>query len=211
MSNHAWPDGRKSIFDMEGGGSASSTYCSLDYLKFWFDEDRIAQAFKRAGDCIVNSLEAGDSYGHPDELFMPVAYMYRHALEVKLKHFIRLASDQNLTGIYKSKILESHGLKKLWKQTRHVLIKIWPKEDKTPLNNIEAFVNDFIKIDGSGQDLRYSHKAGDTGNKTNKNYPSGVDLKELKDTFAGVFNLLGGCVDMLTDEKARREVGKDIK
>ncbi len=208
MSNHAWPDERKSVFDMEGEGSASPTYCSLDYLKLWFDEDRIAQAFRRAGDCIVNSLEAGDSYGHPDELFMPVAYMYRHALEVKLKHLIRLASDQNLTGKYNAEILKSHGLKKLWKQTKHVLIKIWPKEDKTPLNNVETLVNDFVKIDGSGQDLRYSHKSIDINSKTNENYPSGVDLKELKEALAGVFNVLGGCVDMLTDEKARLQEGR---
>ncbi len=181
MSNHAWPDERKSVFDMEGEGSASPTYCSLDYLKLWFDEDRIAQTFRRAGDCIVNSLEAGDSYGHPDELFMPVAYMYRHALEVKLKHLIRLAPDQNLTGAYDPKILGSHRLEKLWEETRHVLVGIWPEEDEAPLDNIETLINDFVKIDGSGQHLRYSHKNRDVNSKTNENYPSGVDLKELKE------------------------------
>ena len=186
-----WPDVRRSIFNMEGSVADSSTKCFIDHMGLSvFGESYIADQYKRAADQLVEKQkEGGDPY-HPDGLFMPIGYLYRHAIELKLKGLLgtiiqcNLAEDEN-------DALGGHGLIKLWDAIKPALVDQWPKADRKPLNNAEALIRDFHKIDKSGQSLRYSSTKN--WNNVKNGFPKVVRLEMLQEAVSEMYSLLEGC------------------
>lgn len=196
MIDHHWPDEPWSLFSAWSPDRSSPTWCSLQWLRgnTYLDAGVLAEQFKRAGDEIINHLKCKPSLLHPDALFMPIAYLYRHALELKLKDLVGLACDAGL--IERSnrveEALEKHHLRRLWNPVRRAIVARWPNEpDVHVIDNTEALIRDFDRIDESGQNLRYTHDLN--GQPTSVNYPEGVDLEAFKEAFSGVFHLLDGC------------------
>jgi len=135
-----WPDVRRSIFDMEGTAADSSTKCFIDHMGlFEFDESYLANQYKRAADQLVDMQKKGGDLFHPDGLFMPIGYLYRHAIELKLKGLLgkiiqcELAEEEN-------EAIGGHNLIKLWDAIKLALVEQWPKADRKPLNNAEALM-----------------------------------------------------------------------
>ncbi len=87
--------------------------------------------------------------------------------------------------------LRGHGLIKLWDAIKPALVDQWPKADRKPLNNAEALIRDFHKIDKSGQSLRYSSTKN--GNSVKKGFPKVVWLEMLQEAVSEMYNLLNGC------------------
>lgn len=178
---------------MPGDGFGSPTWCSLEWIDDErFNSDRMAGEFKRAADKIVLILLTDDDPYHRDGIFMPVAYLYRHSLELKLKYLLELAVSCNLIQPENANaVIIGHDLVRLWDLSKYSIQKHWPNSDKTVLNNTEALIRDFHKMDKSGQGLRYSHDIH--GNKTISQYPRTIDLKLCQQSFDGIYNLLDGC------------------
>ncbi len=153
----------------------------------------MADSFKESADKIINELELTENYKHPDMYFIPIAYLYRHALELKLKQLINMSLKLEL--IYKSeKVLEAlknHSLAPLWHQVKLSLKKRWPTSPGDDLRAVERVILDFHSIDRSGQSLRYTKKTN--GESTLLSLPKAVDLRMLKDVFGRSYNLLDGC------------------
>jgi hypothetical protein len=150
-------------------------------------------AFKEAGDKIVKEIRRDDDGMPADIYFMPVAYLYRHSLELKLKEIIRLGCDLELLKSEDklSSVLKAHELHPLWNYARKIIERHWPNSEKNDLNAAGRIIQEFHKIDKSGQNLRYSKKR--TGNYTLKDMPESVELTHLQDVFEAAFNLLDGC------------------
>ncbi|MCI5144010.1 MAG: hypothetical protein D3923_00445 [Candidatus Electrothrix sp. AR3] len=90
MIDLPWPNRRKSLFEMEGEGSSPTT-CFIQHigmfsLNDYSELDYISQQYKRSADIIIKN---GFS-SHADGLFLPIGYLYRHAIELKLKSFINV-------------------------------------------------------------------------------------------------------------------------
>ncbi|MBU0468991.1 MAG: hypothetical protein KJ736_08025 [Candidatus Omnitrophica bacterium] len=187
----SWPDVRRSIFDMAGLASDSSTKCFIDHMGMSsFGYDYLADQYKRAADMIVASKTGGSDSRHPDGLFMPVSYLYRHALELKLKGLLDIIMQCNLHHGDDSD-LSGHNLMDIWKKIKTILINQWPTADKKSLNNVEALLCDFHRIDKSGQALRYHvHKSGA---EVKKKFPKIVRLELLSEAFNEMYHLLDGC------------------
>ncbi|MFH1719187.1 MAG: hypothetical protein ABIF19_17665 [Planctomycetota bacterium] len=186
-----WPDVRRSIFSMEGPAADSSTKCFIDHMGlFEFGASYIADQYKRAADQLVEMQKKGGDPYHPDGLFMPIGYLYRHAIELKLKGLLGkiiqcdLAKDEN-------DALGGHGLIKLWDAIKPALVDQWPKADRKPLNNAEALIRDFHRIDKSGQSLRYSSTKN--GSNVKNGFPKVVRLEMLQEAVSEMYNLLDGC------------------
>lgn len=191
----AWPDDRKSIFMLPTSNPHSPTWCSIDWLSSLngIDECFLSSNFKKAADHVIEHLKTGRAFGHPDGLFMPIAYLYRHSLELQLKYLVRLGLAACLIedSVQVQRDLGRHDLYKLWCHARASLEERWPDGDKDIINNTQALINDFQRIDKSGQNLRYTR---DSQNRsTASKFPDSIELVEFQSVFEGVHNLLDGC------------------
>ncbi len=192
-SDLKWPKKGDHPFPQALADPHSSTWCSLHWLaNAELAGTYLAQAFKESADRIVTSIAEENSRMPADKFFMPVAYLYRHSLELKMKEIIHLGRElYNLDEDELEEQLRSHKLSKLWMTTRQVLLERWPEASKTELNATERIIIEFHRIDKSGQSLRYHRDLG--GKPTAGRLPRGAKLDHLKDVCEGVFNFLDGC------------------
>ena len=77
------------------------------------DEGYVGSQFKRSADQLVQSQIDGGDILHPDGLFMPITYLYRHCIELKLKALLRTIGECDLSE-YDESLLTRHDLIKLW-------------------------------------------------------------------------------------------------
>jgi len=188
---YRWPKKGDDPFLAKSADPNSPTWASLQWLvSMRVDDTLLADAFKEAGDKVVEELSRGKEGEHPDMYFLPIAYLYRHALQLKMKRIIRLGIklylvelDENLEAS-----LEKHKLHQLWNFTREVIEGYWPKSAKEDLNAAGKIVQEFHKIDKSGQRLRYTKDKD--GKSTLAVLPESVQLTHLRDVFEAVFNYL---------------------
>ena len=180
-----WPNVRKSLFDMEGDKFDSPTKCFIDHMGLsHFGHDYLSGQYKRAADQLVDFQKDGGDIYQPDGLFMPIVYLYRHAIELKLKGLLiiiiqcEMATDpENYLG--------KHNIMKLWEILKKAIIDEWPESDKSPINNTESLLNDFQRTDKTGQYLRYSHSK--EGQDVRAKFPKVVRLEVLQDACNEIF------------------------
>lgn len=187
-----WPNVRRSIYNMAGPSVDSSTKCFVNHTgSLSFRANYIGDQYKRAADLIIEAKVNGLDPFHPDGLFMPVGFLYRHSLELKLKSILTKIVQCNLLKNNKGKCFHGHNILNLWHQIRPVIINRWPNADQTPLDNVESLLNELNEIDKSGQNFRYSETT--LGQDTSKKFPQIIRLDILKDAFDEIYNLLDGC------------------
>ncbi len=190
-----WPSIRRSLFEMSGEKSDSNTKCFIGHAGLGgFDHEYLSGQFKRAADLMIAAkMNDFDPY-HPDGLFFPVGYLYRHSLELKLKGLLdKIIMLELVTANEEVMYLfEKHNVVKIWDAIKPSLIKQWPKADRNPWNNTEALIRDFHKIDKTGQGLRYATVKGESRD-ARKDMPDIVRLDMLRDGYEEIFNLLDGC------------------
>lgn len=197
-----WPKKGDNPFSGKNGDYRSPTWCLFPWPpNLDLDDTYYANAFKKAGDKIISELERGESIEHADPMFIPVAYLYRHCLELKMKAVIKKGLKLNILPGDEEKIKASligHNLHKIWNQFKLIVMAYWPGADTTDLNAAESIVLRFHAIDASGQSLRYAESTD--GSNSAEKMPESIELTALRDTFDGVFNLLDGC-DMESDHR----------
>lgn len=195
-----WPKKGDDPILIKSTDPKSPTWACLDFLTIFNPDDSLlALAFKESADKIINELSRGEDPQHPDMFFIPIAYLYRHSLELQMKQIIRLGLRLNLIeedeDIFSA--LEKHGLYQLWNHVKKVIIKYWPDGPKEDINAAESIIQKIHNIDKSGQSLRYSEDK--SGRKTLKQLPDSVDLIHFKNVLEAIFNFLDGCEAGLDD------------
>lgn len=189
-----WPKKGDNPFRVNGADHRSSTWASLAWLaKVGFDDSTLSDAFKTVADKAVAELRCGDDIQHPDALFLPVAYLYRHSIELKLKELIRMGLQLELEELTEKteECLSGHNLHKLWTIVRRFLKAYWPDGSEGDLNAAEGIVLAFHKIDRSGQHLRYSRDS--QGNQVLSSLPKSADLVHVQDVFESLHTMLDSC------------------
>lgn len=182
----------------------SPTWCSLEWLRMMnIDDSLYASAFKKAADLIIDGLQnKEDDPTHPDMLFMPITYLYRHCLELKMKHIISVGQRlDRFDTSEQDKVIEimgTHNLHRIWSLARKVITETWSGEPQDELDAVESVIQEFNAVDKSGQNLRYSKNKN--GEKTSEDFPSSVQLAHMKTIVDSVYRLLDGCVAELLEE-----------
>lgn len=137
--------------------------------------------FKRAADMIVDA--ALNDCMTSDALFFPVAYLYRHHLEMMLKNLVRLGSRLDVIEVSDG-ILGQHDLHKLWSAVRRLIEVVSPDSSRDDIVAVERVLLDFHRNDRKGDAFRYAHSKSGTPNL--QNAPKHVDLVNLKETVGAV-------------------------
>ena len=143
--------------------------------------------FQRAADMIVDAAQSDDL--NPDDLFFPVAYLYRHHLELMLKGLVRLGVRVGALDGCK-KILGKHDLPMLWNKAKQLIKKMWPDLPDDDLRAVEQRILEFHKLDPTSQAFRYARDK--EGNPHLQHGPERVDLLNLKTTVEAVSTFLDG-------------------
>jgi hypothetical protein len=158
-----------------------------------YRENTIANGFKEAADAVI--AHASENPRHPDQFLFPVGFLYRHALEVKLKRICRMAATlHNVTP--PSGLLHQHGLAQLWRFAKPLIVQTWPKarpEDVAELDFAERVIDEFDQIDSNAQAFRYVTDRKGKENLTA--FPDQVTLEHIQQTISTVYELLDG-IDM---------------
>lgn len=145
-----------------------------------------AAGFQRAADMIVDAAQSDDL--NPDDLFFPVAYLYRHHLELMLKELVRLGTRLGAMETCDD-ILGKHNLHKLWDRAKHLIKQVWPDSPDGELKAVEQVILELHKHDPSGQAFRYARDKN--GAQHLQDAPKFVDLANLKATIDAVSRFLG--------------------
>lgn len=141
--------------------------------------------FRSAADAVIeNARQQGN---HPDLLFIPVAYLYRHFLELMLKDLVRISMKGNMIVVPDGR-LSQHDIEKLWQSARKAIEVMWPASPPDDLNAVEQVIHQFHQFDPHGQAFRYSHDL--KGNANLSTAPTWVDLNNLQATMTAVANFL---------------------
>ena len=189
-----WPKKGDNPFLVKFADPKSPTWASLHWLaSFNINDSFFAHAFKEAGDKIIKELSRGEEPWHHDTIFMPIAYLYRHGLELKMKHLIKMGIKLGLLERHDKVLsaLGSHKLHQLWNYLRKIVEDYWPEGPKEVLDAAGRIILEFHNIDKTGQNLRYSE--GSSGKKSLNGFPESVQLTELNDVVNAIFNFLEGC------------------
>jgi hypothetical protein len=156
-----------------------------------------AEAFKVAADLILDSHEAAVGGPHNDKLLYPVLYLYRHALELKLKDLVMLGvrcGDLAFADVEET--LGAHELCPLWTKARLFLSKHYPEDKQLPI--IEAIIQEFHQVDRDGQTLRYDRQK-DLRKRGYEKLPQYISVTNLRTTMDAVYSHLdsayGGVLD----------------
>lgn len=196
-----WPRSGDNPFLDKGADPTSATWVSLSWLaNLRIDDADLAEGFREAADRIVTALESSPKKKHPDMLFMPVAFLYRHSFELQLKHIINLGLALGYCPPSKglTEAVKGHNLSSLWHRACIVIVAAWPKGTRNDLNAAGVIIHKFHLADDSGQGFRYTKDTA--GKPTLTKLPKSASLTHLRDTAEALGNLLGGCIDGLTED-----------
>ncbi|MEE8167729.1 MAG: hypothetical protein V3T58_02510 [Candidatus Hydrothermarchaeales archaeon] len=143
-----------------------------------------AEGYKRAGDWLFERVNQGRA--DQDFVVYPIVFLYRHAIELKLKWIIeiggRLIDEPRDLRI-------SHDLIALWKECREILEKVWSEGSSDTLDTAEKIINQFSKEDPESMTFRYPV---DTDGNFLIPDSKLINLENLKDVVEGIYNLLNG-------------------
>lgn len=184
-----WPNDGDKFFAAANGGREVNMWLAIYGLNGL--EGLYPDGFKEAADLVIEQYSRDTGPPYRDQLLFPVCFLYRHYLELKMKQLLRLGERLQLVTVSEKKIWGSHDLGRLWGKAKELISARWPDADETPVNVVEAVINEISQVDPSGQTFRY-----DVSSKGEYHFdaiPETVDLRNMRKTMDGVFHFLDGC------------------
>ena len=112
---------------------------------------------------------------------MPVAFLYRHYLEIMFKFMVKTGAENGLP-VPPEKELVKHDLLDLWLAAKPVVTTTWCGLGDETLEAFESIVREFNALDKSGQTFRYATDR--KGNFPLKDVPSDISLTHVRVTMS---------------------------
>jgi hypothetical protein len=170
--------------------------------------------YKRAANILVETMSGEwtratpmpfeGTYPVADSLALPIMFLYRHYLEIRLKDLIERGSDylSRPQGWPKA----GHDIGELWALCRPILEEIFPETPTSDNDRIAECICSFMAVDASGEGFRY-----DRDNKGNPSLGgiSRVGLRTVYETmqFVGLY-LDGAGAGIEAYEETRNEMNQ---
>ncbi|HTW30068.1 MAG TPA: hypothetical protein VMD76_00205 [Candidatus Sulfotelmatobacter sp.] len=131
-------------------------------------------------------------------LLFPVAFLYRHHIELSLKDLIQtartVASDQ-------PKNPEGHLLAPLWEELKDVLRRLDESPGRNDLDAVEAYVKQVEQVDKQGQAFRYATSVRGEPHLREFDILDVRAFSEAMERLAGYLGGLSSRLDLLLDHK----------
>jgi hypothetical protein len=161
----------------------------------WYAEagnwDLIAAGYLHAAHALVEELLAKRVLA--DEMLYPVCFLYRHCIELRLKHVASLGHRLK-DGEYKAP--SGHNLSELWKSAHPVLRDQVHGTTPAELETIASQIAELQNIDSKSDEFRYpvtmSEKVALTGLQH-------VNLRHMRDVMCAMDTVLAGSVVYLVE------------
>ena len=162
------------------------------------DHSPHGRAFMDAADALMETYQSMRTYR--DDFFFPIAYLYRHGLELLLKDLIRIGLFLEFFKVEDvEEMLAGHGLAPLWNKARKLIEYRFPVSDRSPIIGTETVINQFHQEDPSGQRLRYLFSK-DGAWHDHPTLPKKVDVETMRERMQGVHTFLSCCANSFDDE-----------
>jgi hypothetical protein len=151
--------------------------------------------YEEAAKLLYRAVENRQSLG-PDALFFPIAYLWRHVVELRLKQIIWL-------GLWmhgeKPKIRDHHKLKDLWNEAKHYLVEVDDNGAQAEgFKGAGEMIIELDEVDPEGAGFRYP-VATDGKTKLLDKVPKLVNLEQLNKRMIEVATLLRCGAHVITD------------
>lgn len=172
-----WPAPGDTLFQ-EGQGERSDM-CLNFCGKSW---EAYCMGYERAARALVNQAVQTDR--PQDTLFYPIAFLFRHYIELRLKTIIttgRCLLDQEGAPPF------GHRFDQLWPVCRKVLEDIWPAAGKKDLDTVESCIGEFCRLDPKAESFRYP--VCNNGSASLQNL-SRVDINNLEQVMERISSFL---------------------
>jgi hypothetical protein len=166
------------IEPIEGAGPANT-----DAQTYLVRRGFLVFGYKLAADILVKYLEDCNSGSQQDALVFPIAFLYRHFVEIALKDVLAtIGYDGNLVGF-------GHDTGKLWTECKSQLetVNLLSQLEPDRVRGFEDFLDHIKDVDSSSFSFRYD--------SDRKGYPNlvGTDriqLSHLADTLEKIENFI---------------------
>ena len=155
--------------------------------------DAYASGYLEAANLLSEKvLETGQ---RTDTLIYPVAFLYRHYLELRLKELITqgrklLAGEPTLT----------HALDVLWNSVRLILEKVWPNGPTIDLDAVENVILQFHHLDLGSQAFRYPVDSKEDATLSGLKHVGLRNLREVMRRTAGLLEASSSAISMYWDD-----------
>ena len=197
-----WPDVPRKVFQAgPPHRTASLAPGQFDFLA--------AFSYRRAYEEAVHVLHRHvESAGRPHHVLLPLAFLWRHLIEILLKEVIRSSRElffEDLT-VPEERALVRHDLTQLWLLAKDHIRLLGPT-DGPPCSIVGEVLLEIQEVDPGADGFRYPFKR-DGSTATLSAAPEDVDVTHLHETMTMVFNFLDACV---TEIAARADFFSDYE
>ena len=202
MKTFMWPDSPLEFScDDPSADIGHPAYCCLDWMKNYFGTDGVLSVcFAQAADRIIEHRLSKPQSNSDDGLFMPVAYLYRHSIELNIKDLISffISTGELKESITLWELLQrSHSLSKLWSRIEPLIRRLAHDEQDPAADNVASFLSRLDACDPGGTSMRYSRSHN--GAASSDLFPNKVNLVMLRHSVRSVNNFLRGSLDYASD------------
>jgi hypothetical protein len=180
---------------IQGGGGKAAKALFADWMKG--EWGFYADGYKRAADIIVDQVD-GDA---PDDiLILPIIFLYRHYVEVKLKDVI-IGLDR-LSGTHMGKGFGTHNLISLWSYLKSHLdcIRTEPG-NKEILPALDSLIAELATLDPDSFHFRYPY---DKTLQQEMQLPHSLSMNHFKETMEKIehgFAYIEAGIDLETEAR----------
>lgn len=179
-----WPEPGEQLVAVDGGVTTACVNFSWD--GGW---EGYAEGYRRAAQCLVEHV---DTTGRDqDFLVYPLVFLYRHAVELRMKQVIKLGGALLATG---DDFEDIHDLRRLWGAASAVLEAIWP-ESNADHEAVRGLLTQLEDLDPDSYRFRYPVRPA-----TKSRQPSlatdlrHIGLRNLSDRMEGLVGFFDAAV-----------------
>jgi hypothetical protein len=179
-----------SLFNAAGGTTSANLDLGVSR------EFLYCEGYLKAARVLVNHSFSNEYDRHI--LIFPVAFLYRHHLELSLKDLIQtahsLASGQ-------PKNPKGHVLANLWEELKTMLGSLGESPKQNDLDAVESYIEQLERVDKAGQAFRYAASNEGTPHLSQFNALDVRVLSEAMERLAGYLSGISYRLNLLLDHK----------
>lgn len=104
-----------------------------------------------------NTQEKYETFDSVDTAIYPIFFSARHFIELYIKQKIYAINFFKLKATIEAKLIKTHNIEKLWGLFIDIVNKTCDSRIKKYIDLLEPYINDFAKIDLTGETFRYPY------------------------------------------------------